>query len=207
MNIKVNFHSSVIINENIYIDPLNLEHAKKAKYVFITHPHWDHYSKEDVNKIIDENTKIICPLSMKNELADNHLKKAFFVEPNKAYVVDDIMFETFPSYNINKNFHPKANNWVGYTLNINNKRISIVGDSDSTKELQQLKTDILLLPIGGTYTMDVQEAANLTNTIKPQMAIPTHYGEVVGDKNLGNRFAKLIDKNIKVDVMLYSNEK
>ena len=78
----------------------------------------------------------------------------------------------------------------------------VVGDSDNTPELNKIKTDILLVPIGGTYTMNVEEAAKLTNNIKPRKVIPTHYGEIVGEKDLGKEFEKLIDKNIVCELLI-----
>lgn len=207
MDIKVNFHSSIIIDDKIFFDPLQLAENYDAKYIFITHSHWDHYSPKDINKILAPQTKIICPLSMKKEILPQYLNQTFFVEPNKKYNLEGLSFSTFPSYNINKNFHPKANNWVGYTLNLNGKTISVVGDSDNTPELQNLKTDILLLPIGGTYTMDAKEAAELTNKICPKIVIPTHYGEIVGDKTMGKQFAALVSGKIDVQILLYLDSK
>lgn len=111
-------------------------------------------------------------------------------------------FETIASYNKNKKFHPKENGWVGYTIVCNGERAIVVGDSDATDELLQVKTEVLLVPVGGTYTMTVQEAADLTNKIKPKKVIPTHYGEVVGDKNCGKEFAKLLDKDIECEILI-----
>ena len=113
-----------------------------------------------------------------------------------------IKFKTFHSYNIDKQFHPKEHLWVGYVLNIDNKTIAIVGDSDNTPELREIKTDILLVPIGGHYTMTLQEAAELTNVINPKKVIPTHYGEIVGNKNMGKEFQTLINKNIICELQI-----
>lgn len=201
MKITINKHSSICINGNIYIDPLQLESEGHAKYIFITHSHWDHFSVEDINKLTTVQTIIICPKSMKDEM------KAFsntvvFVEPKKAYEVEGLKFETFLSYNINKDFHKKENNWVGYNIYVEDKRVAVVGDSDSTDELKAIKTDVLLVPIGGTYTMNVKEAAELTNLIAPKKVIPTHYGEIVGDKQMGKEFQKLINKNTVCELLI-----
>lgn len=202
MNIKVNCQNSILINNNIYVDPFKLKDLSKAKYIFITHSHFDHYSIDDISKILDNNTIIICPLSMKEEVEKHFNVSTLFVEPNKTYTLDDFTFETFHSYNINKPFHPKSNNWVGYTLCIDNEKITIVGDSDVTDELKELKTDILLLPIGGHFTMTLDEAAELTNLIQPKKVIPTHYGEVVGNINMGATFKTLVNKDIICELQL-----
>ena len=202
MEIKVNYQNSILINNEIYIDPLKVDGNITAKYIFITHPHWDHFSIEDIKKVLTTTTKIICPKSMKKDIENLFNNTITYVEPNLVYNVDGIKFTTFYSYNIDKQFHPKENLWVGYVLNIDNKTIAIVGDSDNTPELRKIKTDILLVPIGGHYTMTLQEAAELTNVINPKKVIPTHYGEIVGNKNMGKEFQTLINKNIICELQI-----
>lgn len=202
MQIKVNYHSSICINDNIYIDPLKMDKNHNAEYIFITHAHWDHFSVEDIKKIITSESVLVCPKSMENEVRSEFKNNVFLVEPNKSYVLQDLEFETFNSYNINKNFHPKENGWVGYTLNIENKVITVIGDSDLTEELKSIKTDVLLVPIGGHYTMNLNEAAELTNLIMPRKVIPVHYGEVVGNKQMGNAFKNLINEDIECEIQI-----
>lgn len=202
MNIKINCHSSICVNDEIWFDPFRINDGSKAKYIFITHSHWDHFSIDDIKKISTRETKIICPLSMRTNIENLFDNEVVFVEPEKVYKLDDLEFETFYSYNINKQFHPKRNNWVGYNLKTNNEKIAIVGDSDNTQELNKIETDVLLVPIGGTYTMTVQEAVSLTNNIKPKKVIPTHYGEIVGEKSFGDDFKNLIDKNIVCELLI-----
>lgn len=202
MEIRVNYQNSILINNEIYVDPLKVDGNITAKYIFITHPHWDHFSIEDIKKVLTTTTKFICPRSMKKDIENLFDNPIIYVEPNQDYNVDGIKFKTFHSYNINKQFHPKENLWVGYILNINDKTIAIVGDSDNTPELREIKADILLVPIGGYYTMTLQEAAELTNIINPKKVIPTHYGEIVGNKNMGKEFQTLINKNIICELQI-----
>ena len=202
MDIKVNCQNSILINDEIYVDPLRVDGKVKARYIFITHSHWDHFSKEDISKVLLPSTKIICPEAMKGEIESAFENEIIYVHPEQKYVIDEIGVETFCSYNINKPFHPKQNAWVGYILTIANERVAIVGDSDVTPELLNIKTDILLLPIGGHYTMDLHEAAELANTIRPKKVIPTHYGDIVGNENMGKQFKSLISKDIDCEVQL-----
>lgn len=203
MKVNVNFHSSVLIDDRIYVDPLKVDGETKADYIFITHSHWDHFSIEDIKKVITEKTIIVCPLSMKVEYEENFSNKVLFVEPGKCYRIGTMEFETFASYNVNKNFHPKQNGWVGYILKIDDQKIAVVGDSDNTPELRAIKTDILLIPIGGHYTMNIEEAVEATNAIMPKKVIPTHYGDVVGETNFGQKFKNLINENIECEIQLY----
>ena len=202
MEIKVNYQNSILINNKIYVDPLKVGGEVKAQYIFITHPHWDHFSIEDIKKILTSKTIIVCPQTMKADIENLFNNEIVYVEPNQNYEIGDIVVKTVSSYNINKQFHKKENNWVGYVLSVNGETVMIVGDSDNTPELNQVKTDILLVPIGGTYTMNHMEAAELVNSIKPKIVIPTHYGNIVGDKNMGNEFKKLILPEIVCELQL-----
>lgn len=195
--ISINTQSSIKITGNkiIYFDPYQIkEELHDADYIFITHDHYDHYDIDSINKIKNDNTKFIIP-----EVIDIDGLK---VLPNKEYKIDDIYFKTIPSYNIDKSFHPKAKNYVGYIINIENVTYYIAGDTDITEENKKVKCDIALVPIGGTYTMDYKEAANLINEIKPTLAIPTHYGSIVGSKEDGEKFRELLNEKIKCDLLI-----
>ena len=202
MNIKVNYHNSILIDNRIYVDPLKVNGKVKAEYIFITHPHWDHFSVDDITKILSSDTKVICPKTMKKDIENIFNNQIMFVEPEQTYNIDDIKFSTIYSYNIDKQFHPKQNLWVGYILEIGDDRVAIVGDSDNTAELQKVKTDILLIPIGGHYTMNATEAAEATNIINPKKVIPTHYGEIVGNKTIRNDFKRLLNSNIDCELQI-----
>lgn len=202
MDIEINCHSSIKIigDKIIYVDPFRIKENKNdADIIFITHDHYDHYSLEDIEKIKKQNTIIVMPKHIERK---DDLKDAVIVMPNKKYEVDGINVETIPSYNINKPYHPKENNWVGYILNIEGKRIYIPGDTDITEENMKVQCDIIFVPIGGTYTMNYEEGAKLTNIIKPKIAIPVHYGEIVGKKEDAEEFKKLLEKDIECKILI-----
>ena len=133
-------------------------------------------------------------------LDTNHTK--VYLEPNKEYVVEGIKFKTIPAYNTNKTFHPKGNDWVGYIITINNIRYYIAGDTDITEENKKVKCDVAFVPVGGTYTMDFKEAAQLINEIQPKIAIPIHYGSVVGTNQDATDFVKLLNPSIKGIILM-----
>ena len=122
--IQVLYHSSIKINieKVIYIDPFKIEdNYHDADIIFITHSHYDHYSEEDIKKVIKENTKIIVTSDLKEKAESiTNSENLIVVQPNEKYCVEQISFETIPSYNTNKQFHPKQNNWVGYVIEVNN---------------------------------------------------------------------------------------
>lgn len=200
--IEINCHSSIKITKGIiiYIDPFRINEEKHdADLILITHDHYDHYSPEDIKKVIKEDTIIVAPKTIK-EL--NNKENIIFVEPNKTYNIKGYKMDTIPAYNINKHFHPKENNWVGYIIEIEGIKYYIAGDTDIIPENRQIKCDVALIPIGGTYTMDYKEASELINIIKPKIAIPTHYGSIVGDITDGEKFKKLIDNTIDVQILI-----
>ena len=199
MQIEVLNHASIkfISDKTIYFDPYDIkEELHDADYIFITHDHYDHYDENSINKIKNTTTKIIVPKCLKDK--ENYQ----VVEVNNKYKIDDIVFYTIPSYNINKNFHPKEKEYVGYNILLNNEYYYIMGDTDATQESLKVKTDICFVPIGGTYTMDYLEASKYINEIKPKEVIPIHYGKIVGDISLGEKFKEQIDKNIKVTLKI-----
>ena len=209
MKIEVLCHSSIRIEgeeKTVYIDPYRIkEERNDADLILITHSHYDHFSEGDINKVKNDRTKILVTSDLIEKALELGLEKESIkvVMPNNSYKELNIEIDTISSYNINKQFHPKENNWVGYILKLEDKKIYVAGDTDITEENKDIKCDIALVPVGGTYTTDYKEAAELVNIIKPKIvAIPMHYGELVGSKEDAEKFSKLIDFNIKVDVQI-----
>lgn len=207
MEIKVLCHSSIkiISNKIIYADPFKIkEKSNDADLIIITHSHYDHFSEEDISKIQKAETLICITPDLLEKTINLGLKKEniIIVEPNKEYHVENIKIKTIPAYNTNKKFHPKENNWVGYILEIENKKIYIAGDTDITEENKKVNCDIALVPIGGTYTMNAKEAAELINIIQPTKVIPTHYAQIVGKKEDAIEFKNLVKSNIKVEIQI-----
>ena len=206
-NIEVLCHSSIKINKEkvIYIDPFKIDKDyKDADIIFITHDHYDHYSEEDIDKIKKENTIIVAPEELITKLLNKGFQKNYIitVKPNKKYQVEGIEFETIPAYNIKKQFHPKENEWVGYILELNGVKYYIAGDTDITEENKKVKCDVAFVPVGGTYTMDAKEAATLVNEIKPKIAVPIHYGSIVGTKEDAINFLKLLNPEIESKILI-----
>lgn len=196
-NVEVLCHSSIRINKDkvIYIDPFKIDkHYNNADIIFITHDHYDHYSEEDIDKVRKEGTIFIVPEELLTKLLVKGYNKndIITVEPNKQYMIQGIKFETIPAYNTNKAFHPKENEWVGYIIEIKGIRYYIAGDTDITEENKKVKCDVAFVPVGGTYTMDFKEAAQLINEIKPKIAVPTHYGDIVGTEQDATDFIRLL---------------
>ena len=200
--IEVNTQSSIRINSDkiIYFDPFKIEDKKNdADIVFITHSHYDHMDSESINNIKNDSTIVIAPKTIENDIKKIELKDYIFLNPNEEINIENINIKTIPAYNIGKSFHPKDNNWLGYLVTINNVSYYIAGDTDKTNEIEKIKCDIALVPIGGHFTMDVNEAADLIRIINPNVVIPTHYGSIVGNTEDGKRFKDILsDTDIEV---------
>ena len=206
-NIKVLCHSSIKMEKEktIYIDPFKIEeNYSDADIIFITHDHYDHYSKENIEKIKKENTVIVIPKEMLDKVEEDGFRKENIVavEPNGTYRIGEILVKTVRAYNKTKQFHPKENNWVGYIIEIQGVSYYIAGDTDFLEENKNIKCNVAFVPVGGTYTMNVTEAAEFVNTIKPEIAVPTHYGTIVGNKEDGEEFVKLLEAEIKGRILM-----
>lgn len=206
-NIEVLCHSSIRINKEkvIYIDPFKInKNYNDADIIFITHDHYDHYSEEDIDKVIKEDTTIVISKDLLKKLLKKGINKNAIIvtEPNKEYETQGIKFNTIPAYNINKKFHPKENNWLGYIITINNVKYYVAGDTDITDENRKIKCDVAFVPVGGTYTMDFKEAARLINKIKPKIAVPIHYGSIVGTEQDARNFINLLNSEIKGVILI-----
>ena len=201
--ISVNAHSSVRIEaagKIVYVDPfaLNTE-PRDADLIFITHDHFDHFSPEDIARVSRADTSFVLPeTSAAKTAAVTGDRPVITVRPGEGGEAAGIPFETVPAYNPNKPFHPRANAWVGYVLELDGVRVYVAGDTDATPEAAAVRCDIALLPIGGKYTMDPEQAAGLVNLLKPQAVIPFHSGSVAGSPKDFDRFAALVDPAIRV---------
>lgn len=171
-----------------------------ADIILITHEHQDHCSPDDVRLLQGPKTVIITVADCANKLSGD----IRIVKPGDKISVMGIEIEAVPAYNINKKFHPKEKNWVGYVFLIGGKRIYHAGDTDIIPEMKDIKCDIALLPVSGTYTMSAEEAVEAALIIKPKVAVPMHYGAHVGKESDGDRFAEGLKG--KLDVVVIKKE-
>ncbi|MCR5772162.1 MAG: MBL fold metallo-hydrolase [Butyrivibrio sp.] len=202
--IDVFTHSSIRIRgefATVYFDPFQMKEAPHdADYVFITHDHYDHFSAEDIRKVIKDTTILVAPESMIDDAMEfeREVKEVIGLKPGNYRTINGLEVETVPAYNTLKPFHPRRAEWVGYIVKLDGKSIYVAGDTGLTKEAKNVKCDIALVPIGGTYTMDAKRAAELTDIIRPEYVIPTHYGSIVGNKDDAKTFESLIKSPAKV---------
>lgn len=183
----------------IYFDPYNIKNSfNDADLIFITHDHYDHFSKDDIKKCMKSDTIFVVPYFLMNSLIELGIKKEniMSVKPNSSYNILNYFVKTILAYNENKPYHKMSDNYVSYVIKVNNIIYYIVCDSDCIILNTKVKCDILFVPVGGTFTMDYKEAAMFANLVHPKVAIPIHYGSIVGQKSDGANFVKELDKSI-----------
>ena len=205
-NITVNTQSSIRIagSKILYFDPFRItDEPHDADIIFITHSHHDHLDPESIDKIARENTVFVAPSSMGQEMrkvvGDAEL---LLMMPESTKDLSGVSIRAVPAYNRLKPFHPKRYGWNGYVVSMDGVRYYVSGDTDAIRELSSITCDVALVPIGGTYTMTAKEAAKLVNEICPSVAIPTHYGSIVGKPEDADVFRKCVDQKIQVETRL-----
>ncbi|MBU2562673.1 MAG: MBL fold metallo-hydrolase [Nanoarchaeota archaeon] len=193
-------HAGFLIKNSkvIYVDPYNIkEDSEKADLILITHSHYDHCSVADMEKIIQKGTKIIVTADCQSKINKfNTPVRLEVIEPGQELVFGRIKILALPAYNIDKHFHPKEEAWVGYLIKMNDLLVYHAGDTDNILEMQKLtgynqRKLIALLPIGGRFTMNFEEAAEAAEMIKPFLVIPMHYGSIVGSEEDAREFKEL----------------
>jgi L-ascorbate metabolism protein UlaG (beta-lactamase superfamily) len=182
----------------IYCDPYQIKgEPHDADIVLVTHTHSDHLSPADLKKVAKAEVTVVVSEDGVQKVKAAGITKVIGVTPGQEYEVEGIKITTVPAYNVNKSFHPRANKWVGYIVHINQAKYYIAGDTDLIPEMKEIKTDVAFLPVGGTYTMTALEAAQAANLIKPKIAVPIHFEDVVGSMEDAKKFISLLDKGIE----------
>lgn len=181
----------------VVIDPYQVKSADPADIILITHPHFDHCSTDDIDKLKKFSTVFIAdPVSAAKLSGDVRIAK-----PGDSLTVDEIQIEAVPAYNIDKEFHPKNKNWLGYIITVDGTRIYHAGDTDLIPEMEDLSVDIALLPVSGTYVMTADEAIEAVKRLKPKIAIPMHYDTIVGSGDDAEKFKNALEEICQVVIL------
>ena len=181
----------------IYIDPFEIAAGTPADLILITHDHYDHCSTEDIAKIQGDQSIIVTEKNSADKLSGD----VRIMQPGDVLTIGGIKIETVPSYNTDKDYHPKENGWLGFIIEIEGVRIYHAGDADFISEMKDLDVDIALLPVSGTYVMTAAQAAEAAMAIRPKLAIPMHYGAIVGSEQDALDFKQALEGQVDVLIL------
>ncbi len=194
----------------IYTDPYKVPHKMKdrdqADLVLLSHEHFDHLSREDLEKVCTPKTTVVASVLCKDGLKGLKVAETHFVRPGTKVSVAGVEIEAVPAYNVNKfrapgqAFHPKGEARVGFVLKLDGTRVYFAADTDSIPEMKSIHCDIALLPVSGTYVMTAEEAAEAAAALSPKIAVPMHYGAIVGSDEDARKFKSLV-KNCQVEIV------
>lgn len=179
----------------IYIDPWKLAAGSPpAGLILITHEHSDHFSPEDIDLIRSPATEFVAIAAVAAKLSG----QVHTVKPGDHLTVRGIAIDVLPAYNLSKKFHPREKGHVGYVLTVGGQRIYHAGDTDAIPEMEGLRPDIAMIPVSGTYVMDADEAAEAVRLLQPGLAIPMHYGAIVGSEADALRLKQLSPAPVRI---------
>lgn len=203
-NIKWLGHDTFVItgDKTIYTDPFQMKKTGPvADIILITHEHYDHCSPEDVAKVSGSGTTIITTPDCVSKLKGITSKEIKTVKPGDRLTVGGVEIEAVRAYNTNKKFHPRDKDWVGFVFMAGGIRYYLAGDTDHIPEMKDIECDVALLPVSGTYVMTAEEAVSAAEDIKLKIAVPMHFGAIVGDRSDAERFASALKGKIDVRII------
>ncbi len=205
VSIKYISHDCFRISSNdvvVYIDPYKVrERSNDGDIVICTHDHFDHCSPEDVEKVLKKNGYVVASINCEEKI-EALSEYRVLLRPGEDTEIKGVKIVAVPAYNVNKPYHPKDYNGIGVIIEIDGVRIYHAGDTDLIPEMKEFKDiDIALLPVSGKYVMNAEEACEAAKIINPKVAIPMHYGVIVGSRSDAEKFKECVGEHARVVIL------
>ena len=189
-------------SSTVYIDPWKLRAgAPRADLVLVTHDHFDHFSPHDIARVATPRTTLIGPASVTAQVEG---VAAVTLSAGETATVGGVTVTAVPAYDVDKFrqpgevFHPRAAGGLGYIVELDGRRIYHAGDTDAIPEMREVRCDVALLPVSGTYVMTAEEAAEACRMISAAAVVPMHFGDIVGTAADAARFEGLCGTPVTV---------
>lgn len=190
-------HASFLISgtKTVYIDPWKIDgEPHDGDIVLVSHSHFDHFSVEDMRSVLKEGGTVVGSGDVIEELGYGRV-----LTPGSQIDLLGVSIEGVSAYNVEKEYHPKENGWLGFVVSMDGKRVYYAGDTDSSEEMKNLEDiDLALIPVGGNYTFGPEEAAEAVNGFSPKKALPYHWGDVIGNRKDAQKFKKKAEIPVEI---------
>lgn len=183
--------------KTVYFDPYQISGGPSADIILVSHEHFDHCSPEDIKKVQGPHTVMVTEKDSAKKLSGD----VRVMKPGDVLDLGEVKIEAVPAYNTDKDFHPRKKGWLGFVVEMEGVRVYHAGDADFIPEMKNLKVDIAMLPVSGTYVMTADQAVKAALAIQPKLAIPMHYGAIVGDEEDAIRFKKALEGKVEVRIL------
>jgi L-ascorbate metabolism protein UlaG (beta-lactamase superfamily) len=180
-------------SKTVYIDPWKIAAgAPPADLILVTHEHFDHFDKGDVERLWQAATVLVGPAEVTRQVEGDTRT----VAPGESVTVAGVTVHAVPAYNLDKfrepgvPFHPRRDGKVGYVIELDGTTYYHAGDTDAIDEMAEIDVDVAMIPVSGTYVMTADEAAGACEKLSARVVVPMHYDTIVGSVADAQRLAE-----------------